>query len=595
MEKDILKEIVDRRLDDISRLGVDFGSGVPAERNRKIHPFIQEPGAILEIKRASPSKGGIAPDLDAAKTAIAYSKAGARAISCLTETNYFKGSLTDLMAAAKALDEFERECDDSIGSADEKKNETSDFEENVDCGISGARVKLPALLRKDFLLSAEEVNVSYRAGADAVLLIARILPKETLLEMAECAERLGISVLIEVRKNDDLEKLSYVMKYVNHKYIVCGVNSRDLKDFSIDMLAPVEMLSEIKKIAADARVVFESGILSPESAAFAGSLGFSAILLGEAAAKNPAHAGSFALAFKKSADALLCGQTGRAANNVAAGTVSAETGIKACGRAADNQSSGHFWLDYAARLHSQKACKTLPFVKICGLTRKEDALLAAQLGADFLGFIFWKGSRRNVDGEKVRQISTAVRESGYSGKLVGVIVEPDGAEATEAFSLVQEGVLDVIQFHNCTLPLLNSSDNSIFAGKSGSKSSANAMACANIPRYAAVSISSQKDLEKLDELIFCGEPRVLIDALANGQIGGTGTVIAGELVEQAAKKVRLWLAGGITAENAGDIIERFTPELIDIASGVEKEPGIKDEEKMKALFSVIRGCNKKNV
>ena len=501
MGKDILKEIVDRRLADIERLGLDFGCGVPATRARKVHPFIEKKGAILEIKRASPSKGDIAPSLDAAKTAVEYAKSGARAISCLTEMNYFKGSLCDFMKAAAALDELEAKGDE-----------------------------VPALLRKDFLLSADEVEVSYRAGADAVLLIARILSAETMCQMAKKAEELGISVLIEVRKSEDLEKLSYVMARVNHKNIVCGVNSRDLKDFSIDMLAPCALLSKIKKIASDARVTFESGILSADSAAFAGSAGFSAILLGEAAAKNPEQAGCFVKAFCQTSE----------------------------------NKSGKSWCSYAEEAQSKR-----PLVKICGITRSQDALLAAELGADFLGLIFWKGSKRNVDADKVCQIVKEVRNGGFKCRFVGVIVNPEDEEAKAAFQLVRDGVLDKIQFHGCKVPSPSDSD------------------FTDLPRYAAVNIRSEEDLAKLDDLILHGEPRVLIDAQSGNTIGGTGKTVDAELVRAASKRAKLWLAGGITAENVRKIIEDFEPELIDVASGVESAPGVKDAEKLREFFKQV--------
>lgn len=100
--KDILTTIVEKRKEDMDRLGVTFGFKIPESRQRPVHPFLTQKGVILEVKRASPSKGDIAPDLDAAETARSYASAGAAAISCLTETNYFKGSLEDLMKVCKA-------------------------------------------------------------------------------------------------------------------------------------------------------------------------------------------------------------------------------------------------------------------------------------------------------------------------------------------------------------------------------------------------------------------------------------------------------------------------------------------------------------
>jgi len=260
MARNILDEIVERRKDDISKLGWDFGFKIPENRQRPVHPFLNTKGVILEVKRASPSKGDIAPDLDSAATALSYAQAGARAISCLTEANYFKGTLEDLMKVCAAIDSYEKET-----------------------GTTG-----PAVLRKDFLIDEKEIEIAYRAGADAVLLISRILPTEKMISMAKKCEELGLTALVELRLDEDVEKLAQVVKVVNPKYIAAGVNSRDLRDFTIDLLTPCKMLNKIRAVLGqDARVIFESGIRTPQSAAFVGSLGFAGMLLGEAAAKDP--------------------------------------------------------------------------------------------------------------------------------------------------------------------------------------------------------------------------------------------------------------------------------------------------------------------
>lgn len=500
MSRNILKEIVARRKKDIKASGFDGGFNIPSERSRPVHQFLAEKGVILEVKRASPSKGDIAPSLDSYATAYEYAKNGAKAISCLTEKNWFKGTLEDLMKVCAAVDAFER-----------------------DTGLKG-----PAVLRKDFLFDVKDVEIAYRTGADAVLLIARILSARKMLAMAKKAEELGISVLIEIRKDSDVKKLEHVMQNVSSKNIVCGVNSRDLKNFTVDTLVPAVMLERIRKVNADARVVFESGILSPKAAAFAGGLGFSGILLGEAAAKNPEKAGEFIKVFES-------------------------TNLNA---------NGKFWLDYASKL-GQKNHK--PFAKICGNTNAEDAVLAARNCADMLGFIIWPKSKRNVSCDKIREIREAIKTSGLKmPEFVGVIVEPESEAAAEAYQLVNDGVLDAIQVHTFE----------------AAKAFLQNKELAALPHYCAVNISCEDDITKLDELAKLGEPRILVDAHSASTPGGTGKTIDEALLSAISKKYRLWIAGGLSIGNIKHIKKTFRPELVDLVSSLEKEPGIKDAEKL---------------
>ncbi|MBR1404774.1 MAG: bifunctional indole-3-glycerol phosphate synthase/phosphoribosylanthranilate isomerase [Treponema sp.] len=509
----ILDEIVAQRKKDIAEKSVTLGFQIPEKRTRGITPFIPKgkKGVILEIKRASPSKGSIAPQLNAGETAKAYSNAGTSAISVLTEEHWFKGNLEDLQNACRAVDEY----------------------------ASAHRTTPPAILRKDFLLSAEEIEVAYRCGADAVLLIARILDTNTMISMAKKCEELGITALIELRLEEDLQKLSEVVKVVNTDFIVCGVNARDLKNFSIDLLTPAALMQEIKAIAGEnARVVFESGIRTPEAARFAGSLGFSAMLLGEAAAKNPSEAGTLVSAF----------------------TESSET------------ENAKAWNIYAQKLQTKrKTGRKTPFVKICGLTNEKDALKAASLGADFLGFIFWEKSPRKVNPTELPKIVCALKEAGLREKvrLVGVIVDTDTSDAENAYAALKNGDLDFIQLHGCAAR---------FTKK-------------ELPHYAVVNVSGEEDIEKIDEIRQRGEPRILIDAKVGAMPGGTGERIADLLVEKVSQKTKLWLAGGITQENVSEIVARFEPELIDVASGVESEPGIKDHEKMEKLFQKLASAH----
>lgn len=507
----ILDEIVERRKSDISQLGLCFGHSVPQERVRPVRPFIKTKGAVLEIKRASPSKGDIAPNLDAAQTALAYCNAGASAISVLTESNWFKGTLEDLQNVCAAVDKF---------SENQNASQTGNWS-----------AVIPAVLRKDFLLFPDEIDVSYRAGADAVLLIARILSADVMAEMIKrCVEK-GITPFVELRLEEDLKKVSDVLQKVKCENIVFGVNARDLKDFSIDLLTPVGVLKEIQKIAsADARVIFESGIRSPLAAHFAGSLGFTGMLLGEAAAKNPADAGALVSNFvsgKKNPASLA-------------------------------------WIDYAEKLRTSG---TKPFVKICGLTNADDAIFSAKCGADFLGFIFCAASPRNTTADVVREVRKQCKT-----KLVGVITECNSPEGEATISLAKEGVIDFIQLH----------------GEIAVKEFFENPALIDIPHYAVVNVSDENDLQKITELQNFGEARILIDAKCGDKIGGTGKNISLDLVKKCSSKTKVWLAGGITPDNVRDLVSELRPELIDVSSGVEASAGVKDIEKIKALFAAIK-------
>lgn len=499
--KDILAQIVENRVADMEKSGVTFGFNIPAERTRKVHQFLPQKGVILEVKRASPSKGNIAPNLDSYETALSYCESGAAAISCLTETNYFKGTLEDLMNVCRAVDEYEK----SGGAA-------------------------PAVLRKDFLVSEEEVDVAYRAGADAVLLISRILTKEKMVSMAKRAASYGMTSLIEIRLSEDVEKLRFVCEQVGKNYIACGVNSRDLATFTIDLLTPCTMLDKIRSVlGSDARVIFESGVRSAESAAFVGSLGFAGLLLGEAAAKNPSIRMALVDSFVN----------------------------------AKETENARFWKQFALR----HAAKSHPLAKMCGLTNSEDFQKAVSLGADFAGFIFWNKSPRHIDVREAEKIISSVKNV----TKVGVIVNPSDEEAKCAIDLCRHGVLDVLQLHTIDCARAFLANESL----------------KNLPHYVALSISSEESLSALDELFERGECRVLVDASAEGKIGGTGKQIASELVRLVQKKYPLWIAGGINAENVAEVANAYAPELVDTASGVEESAGKKDWHKLEKFFEEL--------
>ena len=97
-------------------------------------------------------------------------------------------------------------------------------------------------------------------------------------------------------------------------------------------------------------------------------------------------------------------------------------------------------------------------------------------------------------------------------------------------------------------------------------------------------------MQKVKKLCDFGEPRVLVDAKVGDKVGGTGTQVAEGLVREAAKKVPLWLAGGLGTDNVRDAIKKYSPELIDASSLLEATPGKKDHEKLKAFFEQVNAA-----
>ncbi|MCR5613300.1 bifunctional indole-3-glycerol phosphate synthase/phosphoribosylanthranilate isomerase [Treponema sp.] len=537
---DILTQIVDRRKADIAKLGVEFGFDIPKERMRAVHPFLTQKGVILEVKRASPSKGDIAPGLDSAATARSYAQAGAAAISCLTETNYFKGTLGDLMNVCRAIDEYELEVacsraanDATSATAKSAASELTGYAKNC------APTLVPAVLRKDFLLSADEVDVAYRAGADAVLLIARILDTDTIIQMAQRAAGYKMTSLVEVREDDDLHKLSAVVnalgKDTARDFIVCGVNSRDLATFKIDLLKPCALLSKIRAILGpDARVIFESGIRTPQAATFAGTLGFTGMLLGEAAAKNPDIRQSLVKNFVDAKET----QNAKFWNEFA--------------ELADCSS------DYISTDSNHPTTKRKPLVKICGLTQVQDVLYADSLGADFVGFIFAAGFGRNVcdaTDDKPSRFEAMIEDlKKVKAKKIAVVTDANSKEAHKAQEYVKQGILDCIQLHGIPYEKVPQE-------------------LLELPHYFAEINNSSEATVTARTLFEAGEPRVLQDSKTHFY----------------NEDSHLWIAGGLTPENVGDVVKKYHPELVDVSGGVELEnqTGKKDFEKIKKFFQQI--------
>ncbi len=190
---------------------------------------------IAEVKRRSPSKGWLAPELDAAHLARDYQSGGAAAISVLTDEKFFAGSREDLMAVRRSVD-------------------------------------VP-VLRKDFTVGPNDVIDAAEMGAAGVLLIAAALSDVELRLLLDVASRVGLDGLVEV--HDELE----TRRALDAGATTVGVNQRDLHTFEVDTGRAARVAATLPE---DVVRVAESGLATREDVQRAGSAGFDAVLVGEA-------------------------------------------------------------------------------------------------------------------------------------------------------------------------------------------------------------------------------------------------------------------------------------------------------------------------
>ena len=197
-------------------------------------------------------------------------------------------------------------------------------------------------------------------------------------------------------------------------------------------------------------------------------------------------------------------------------------------------------------------------VKICGLTRVEDVLAAVRVGADAIGFVFTASPRRV-------SVETAIRLSSYvpaGVSRVGLFLDQDRSEIQR---VVDSVALDLLQFH-------------------GSESE---QQCSlyKLPWLKAVAMENAESVKRA-ELEFPGAAGLLLDSHSKGGRGGSGESFDWSLSKPVSKAI--WLAGGLNPNNVGLAIQTVRPFAVDVSSGVETEPGIKDAALMNAFVAAVR-------
>jgi indole-3-glycerol phosphate synthase len=245
----LLAKIAETKREEVARLVRERGLASLREGASSQAPprdflaAVHRPGKlslIAELKKASPSRGVLREDFQIEPLAGACARAGAQALSVLTDASYFQGALSYLNKARKASN-------------------------------------LP-VLRKDFLIDEHQIYEAREAGADAVLLIAAMMPPAQLKELLAVAESLSMTSLVEVHDEREME---FALRMPTK---LLGINNRNLNDFTVSLRTSIDLLKLCPK---DLPVVSESGIFTRQDCLSLKNAGASAVLIGEAFMTSP--------------------------------------------------------------------------------------------------------------------------------------------------------------------------------------------------------------------------------------------------------------------------------------------------------------------
>lgn len=394
-----------------------------------------------------------------------------------------------------------------------------------------ARARRIPVLRKDFVLDEVQIWEARAAGADMVLLIVRILDAPLLADLRAMTHELGMVALVEVH---DEQEIDAALKAGAR---MVGINNRDLSVFRTSLQA-TERLAP--RIPDDVTVVSESGIRDGDDVRCAAAAGADAVLVGEALVRSRDPRGIVA---EMAAVPKLRGRSGPPGRS---------------GR------PGPLMRANASRVRA----------KVCGVTTPQDAAVASEAGADYLGAILSAGYARSVSPERAAQLYAV-----SSARRVGVFVD---APLERVVALAWQLSLHVVQLHGRETPDTAAQVaaagpwkvwKSFHATADGGPPAARSLARRIAPYAGAVA-------------------GVLVDAWDPGAPGGTGRSFGwqgvGAAVRNAAGAAAFVAAGGMTPANAATAIESLSPCVLDASSGLESAPGVKDPAKVRAFVTAVR-------
>ncbi len=597
-----LDEIVAQRRRDVAAAKLEAGSGAGAALAARAAALARELGAPLdlreavrahaasfgagaraemfvaaEFKRASPSKGDfLSPEemgMDAGAQAVRYASAGAGLVSVLTEPKWFKGSLGDLESARRAVN-----------------------------GLAARHGSRPLVLRKDFVVDEFQLLEARAYGADTVLLMLSILSEAECAALLRKAHELGMEPLVEVvNEQETLAALRCGAK-------VLGVNNRNLHTFVVDMQTTPRVVQIVRDagVAGEVAVLALSGIKSRDDVVqYEQFGGIAGLLVGEALMKAADPAGMIA--------ELVRSRPSAASTAAAAAATGPRTRVK-----------------------------------VCGINEVAAALTAAKAGADMIGLIFVQKSVRCCSEELAKQIVQAVRAfrerpgrvelrvpaQAHAAAATGAALPALGATAPPApppqpqpqpereqeqhrthhqhecvdgeawFTAWADTIGRACQGRARPLVVGVFMDQPIdevnriaeatgidLIQLHGKETKADEARC-TLPVLRVVHVDSKASAEgklPLDEDDLLGGPAaaVLLDTSVKGAAsGGTGLAFDWAIARRVAheRRIPIIMAGGLTPDNVAHAVAQAQPWAVDVASGVESMPGVKDHDKIRAFI-----------
>lgn len=512
---------------------------------------------MAEYKRASPSKGDImSPDspVSAASIALSYALAGAAVISVLTEPKHFKGSLTDMRCVRDAIHTLPNR---------------------------------PAVLRKDFVLDAYQIDEARIYGADTVLLIVAMLDDDRLQALYDHSVMRGMEPLVEVNSADELERA------LNIGARVIGVNNRNLHDFKVDMSTTTRIADVIKarrgeEGAKDVILCALSGISSHADVARYMAQGVGAVLVGEALMRAK-DKGVFVR------ELLGTTQEGNPGSQPEIVKLSPPDALSSEA------------LDQA----SLSSPASSPLVKICGIKTVEAALAACEAGADLIGLVFARESKRYVEPTQAHAIISAVRNRSRSAAS-----QPSASSSSPPLSdwfsfqsamlKRREKPLFVGVFQNAALEDLRciADDLRLDAVQLHGSEPAEWSTFLSVPVIKAFHVD-QVPLGQLDvSITSASRPGYHALPLLDTKVGSGKDVLSGgagiafdwsiarRVSEDQCKfglpRLPIILAGGLTPDNVRSAVDQVEPWAVDVSGGVETE-GEKNLEKIRRFIKMAKG------